>query len=124
MSPALAGRFFTTSAAGEAPTFINIITNSVRRGSKYWDLSIGKSQGCFLISPHRPALVTQTVKNLPTTQESPVGKIPWGRDWQPTPVFLPGEAQGQRSLVGYSPWSHKESDTTEAADTHIDRSPR
>ena len=51
MSPALAGRFFTTSAAGEAPTFINIITNSVRRGSKYWDLSIGKSQGCSLFPP-------------------------------------------------------------------------
>ena len=32
---------------------------------------------------------------------------------QPTPVFLPGESQGQRSLVGYSPWGHKESDTTE-----------
>ena len=36
------------------------------------------------------------------------------RAWQPTPVYLPGESYGQRSLVGYSPWSHKESDTTEA----------
>ena len=42
------------------------------------------------------------------------GKIPWSRAWQPTPVFLPGESYGQRSLVGYSPWGHKESDTTEA----------
>ena len=33
--------------------------------------------------------------------------------WQPTPVFLPGESHGQRSLVGYRPWGHKESDTTE-----------
>ena len=33
--------------------------------------------------------------------------------WQPTPVLLPGESHGQRSLVGYSPWSRKESDTTE-----------
>ena len=32
-----------------------------------------------------------------------VGKIPWGREWQPTPVFLPGESHGQRSLVDYSP---------------------
>ena len=32
--------------------------------------------------------------------------------WQPTPIFLPGESHGQRSLVGYSPWSHKESDMT------------
>ena len=42
-----------------------------------------------------------------------VGKIPWRRKWQPTPIFLPGESHGQRSLLGYSPWSHKESDTTE-----------
>ena len=35
------------------------------------------------------------------------------RDWQPTPVFLPGEFYGQRSLVGYSPWGLKEWDTTE-----------
>ena len=42
-----------------------------------------------------------------------VGKIPWRRKWQPTPVFLPGESHGQRSLVGYSPWGPKESDMTE-----------
>ena len=41
------------------------------------------------------------------------GRFPWRRKWQSTPVFLPGEAHGQRSLVGYSPWAHKESDTTE-----------
>ena len=43
-----------------------------------------------------------------------VGKIPRRRAWQPTPVFLPGEPHGQRSLAGYSPWDHKESDMTEA----------
>ena len=43
-----------------------------------------------------------------------VRKIPWRRKWQPTPVFVPGEALGQRSPVGYSPWGRKESDTTEA----------
>ena len=32
-----------------------------------------------------------------------VGKIPWRRKWQPTPIFLPGKSHGQRSLVGYSP---------------------
>ena len=42
-----------------------------------------------------------------------VGKIPWRREWQPTPVFLPGELHEQRSLAGYSPWGRKESDTTE-----------
>ena len=38
----------------------------------------------------------------------------WRRKWQPTPVFLPGESQGQRSLVGCSLWGRTESDTTEA----------
>ena len=37
-----------------------------------------------------------------------VRKIPWRRAWQPTPVFLPGEFHGQRSMAGYSPWGHKE----------------
>ena len=42
-----------------------------------------------------------------------VGKIPWRRKWQLTPVFLSGKSHGQRSLVGYSSQSHKESDMTE-----------
>ena len=42
-----------------------------------------------------------------------VRMIPWRRKRQPTPVCLPGEAYGQRSLVVYSPWGHKEMDTTE-----------
>ena len=33
--------------------------------------------------------------------------MPWSREWQPIPVFLPGKSHGQRSLVGYSPWSHR-----------------
>ena len=37
----------------------------------------------------------------------------WRRKWQPTPAFLPGESPGQKNLVGYSPWGHKESDTME-----------
>ena len=47
------------------------------------------------------------VKNLPAMQETPfaswVRKIPWKREWLPTPVFLTGKFHGQRSLVGYSP---------------------
>ena len=48
------------------------------------------------------------VKNLPANAGvsaiNPwVGKIPWGRKWQPTPIFFPGKSHGQRSLVGYSP---------------------
>ena len=42
-----------------------------------------------------------------------VGKIPWRRAWQPTPVFLPGESHGQRSLVSYSPWGSRKVDMTE-----------
>ena len=37
----------------------------------------------------------------------------WRRKWQPTPIFLPGESHGQRSLAGYSPWGCKELDTNE-----------
>ena len=54
------------------------------------------------------------VKNPPANARDPwVGKLPWRSKWQPTPVFLPGEFHGWRSLVGYSSWGHKESDTTE-----------
>ena len=53
------------------------------------------------------------VKNLPVMQETRfdpwVEQIPWRREWQPTQV----KSHGQRSLVGYSPWGHKESDRTE-----------
>ena len=41
------------------------------------------------------------------------GRPYWRREWQPTLVFFPGELHGQRSLAGYSPWGHKELDTTE-----------
>jgi len=39
-----------------------------------------------------------------------LGRSPWNRKWQLTPVFLPGRSHGYRSLAGYGPWSHKESD--------------
>ena len=65
------------------------------------------------------SLVAQTVNKLPAMQDTwlrdPwVGKIPWRRKWQPTPVFLPGESHGQRSLAGYSMGGHTQSDTTKA----------
>ena len=43
-----------------------------------------------------------------------VKKISWRSTWLPTPVFLPGDSRGQRSLAGYSPWGCEESDMTEA----------
>ena len=45
-----------------------------------------------------------------------VGKIPWRKTWQPTPVFSPGESHGQRSLEGYSPWDRKETDRTKVTE--------
>ena len=61
--------------------------------------------------------MVQIVKNPPANPGDPVPslvrKIPWRKKWHPTLVFLPGESHGQRSLVGCSPWSCKEFDTTE-----------
>ena len=61
--------------------------------------------------------MAQMVKNLPAMQETWVRSLCWEdpleEGMQPTPVFLPGESHGQRSLAGYGPWGHKDSDTTE-----------
>ena len=60
--------------------------------------------------------VAQTVKNMSAVRGpsfDPWFEKIWRREWQPTPVFLPGKSHGQRSLVGHSPWGLKESDTTE-----------
>ena len=68
---------------------------------------------------HGASLVTHMVKNPPEIPETRVpslgciGKISRRRAWQPTPVFLPGESRGQRSLAGWSPWGHVELDMTE-----------
>ena len=62
-------------------------------------------------------LVTSTKGNIDIIDESLIpgsGRSLQGGTWQPTPVFLPGESHGQRSLVGYTPQGYKESDTTEA----------
>ena len=59
---------------------------------------------------------------MPAMQENWVQSLghedPLRREWQPTPVFLPGEFHGQRSLAGYSPWGHEVSDTTEQLTSH------
>ena len=49
------------------------------------------------------------------------GRIFWRRKWQPTPIFLPGKVRGQRSLVGYSPGDHKESEMTKHIHTAKER---
>ena len=73
----------------------------------------------LMFPPLRASQVVLVVKNLPAKQEMRVQSLgqedPRSRKWKPTPVFLPGKSHGQRSLVGYTPWGHKESDMTERA---------
>ena len=61
--------------------------------------------------------MAQRVKSLLAVRETWVLSLGWEdpleKAMQPTPVLLPGESHGQRSLIGYSPWGRKESDTTE-----------
>ena len=79
---------------------------------------------CVFHSPghHWASLVAQMVKNLTAMQETWVRSLGWENPleegMQPTPIFLPGESHGQRSLVGYSPWGYEESDTTEHTQTY------
>ena len=68
---------------------------------------------CKLLVKNSPPTVgdRRDVSSIPGSGRSP------GGGHAPTPVFLPGESHGLRSLVGYSPWGHKESDTTEELST-------
>ena len=79
-------------------------------------------RGSKNIDYYPTSLVAQTVKHLSTMWETWVQslgqEVPWRRKWQSTPVLLPGKSHGQRSLVGYSPWGCKESDTTEWSSLH------
>ena len=67
--------------------------------------------------------MSSTVKRLPAMWrpgfDSWVGKIPWRRKRQSTPALLPGKSHGRRSLIGYGPWGHKESDATEQLHFHF-----
>ena len=71
------------------------------------------SPGTFLLLGLCIYLTCLTMQETLETPFDPwVGKIPWRRKWQSTPVFLPGNSHGQRSLAGYSLWRCKELDTT------------
>ena len=87
----------------------------------------GKRQECFSLTILVHGLPILCTSKAPTCQcrrlkrcgfNPLVRKIPWRRKWQPAPVSLPGKSHGQRRLVGYSPWVHKELDTTERLDTY------
>ena len=76
----------------------------------WWDRSLDSWMFLgtdFMISLHLPGF------------SSWIGTIPWRRKWQSTPVLLPGESHGQRSLVGYSPWGLNKSDMTERLHFHF-----
>ena len=74
------------------------------------------------------SMLAQTVKRLSTMQETPVQSLGWEdhleKEMQPTPVLLPGESHGWRSLAGYSPQGHKESDMTERLHQFFVAAPR
>ena len=88
----------------------------------FFFLLISIKYGCFGVTPWLSG--KESTCNVGDTGDSASitgsGRFPWRRAWQPTPVFLPGEAHGQRSLVGYRLWCRKESDMTEATElTHV-----
>ena len=68
------------------------------------DLSVNPGASMPIVYPAQPHLTTLVCLQCRRPGFDPwFGKIPWRRKWQPTPVFLPGESHGPRSLVGYSP---------------------
>ena len=82
------------------PTFLNILNHFIKKSIYTAGLSI-------------PFVYLRVGQDW-VTSISLFTFMHWRRKWQPTPVFLPGESQGQRSLVGYCLWGRTESDTTEA----------
>ena len=98
---------------------IIIITRSPKDGHLPYFLKINYTEeNCAY---NRTSQVALVVKNPPANAGNTrdaglipgLGKIPWRRTWQPTPVFFPGRSHEQRSLADYSPWGRKESDPTE-----------
>ena len=92
---------------------------SLRPKAMFYFISVPQSYLYYNIHyvGFRTSPVIQMVKKLHAIRrpgfDPQIGKIPWRRKWQFTPVFLPGEFHGWRSLAGHSPWGRKELDTTE-----------
>ena len=91
LSSALAGGFFTTNTTWESSPLLRV-------GSSGWDQPSSSSAS---LSIDNSCLCNQTWR---CRFDPWVGKFPWSRKWQPTPVFLPGKFHGHKSLAGYSPW--------------------
>ena len=97
--------------------FINPYIESIKKSYWFNPQYTSRIQPTIFAATTLASLVVQTVNSLPAMQETQVQSLgqedTWRRKWQPTPVFLPGEFQGQRSLVGYSPWGRQELDMSE-----------
>jgi len=91
---------------------LSILVSSVCMPSGGIGGSFGSSVSSFLRNLHT-VLQSVCLQCRRPRFDPWVGKFPWRRKWQFTPVLLPGKSHGQRSLVGYSPWGRKESDTNE-----------
>ena len=123
---------FSLSCFGEGngnPLQCSCLEN-LRDGAAWWAAVYGVAQSRTRLkrlssssssnSVYLMAFPSHSVVNNPPAMQRPgfdleVGKMPWRRAWQPTPLFLPGESHGQRSLAQYSPQGHKESNVTKAA---------
>ena len=119
---------FSLSCIGEGngnPLQCSCLENP-RDGGAWWAAVYGVAQSRTRLKrlsssssssiPLGASQVVLVVKNLPANAGDagsiPVRKNPWRRKWKSTPVFLPGKSHRQKSLVAYSPWGHKELDTT------------
>ena len=121
ISPGLVGGFFTTEPSGKSQR--DREKSQIQKASKALVYLVNHQVDSLDLFLSWASLVAQMVKKKKKKKNrvqcgSPrinpwVGKIPWRREWQPTPVFLPGEFHRQRSLAGYSPWGRKELDRTE-----------
>ena len=71
---------------------------------------VNQRRSSLFLSPFTSLITYAIILRVPLDPAGagPQKRIPWKRAWLPTPVFLPGEFHGQRSLVGYRPWGHKE----------------
>ena len=81
--------------------------------SEAWEEVLGALMGGHFVCKGFLQYREWANRHLPMCYVLGVGKISWRREWQPTSVCLPRKCRGQRSLVGYNPWDHKESDMSE-----------
>ena len=91
--------------------------NTISLSTRFQHINFGEKKHSVCIQVWRTFLVAQMVKHLPTMQETRVQSLDredlLEKEMATHSSILPGKSHGRRSLVGYSPWGHKESDTTE-----------